>query len=243
MIFNRGHITRNPLGLDIGKREIQHAVGMLNASIDDAIRYGGSAVRAALSGLRPVGGYKHLIVDVKMHMLKKGMNPAIPGWHTDGVPRGSWDLSPFGPEAPDLQRQEGQKSPTYHLLVAGCDAPTAFLERRNVEIPDSACLPTPDLYARITDVLERKHRPPGVIEFLQGERAAQEADWGRRIEIPNNEWWTWDWWELHTGQPAREDGWRMLIRVTESDYVKPEPDLRKVIRTHQQAYISGSFGW
>lgn len=230
MRFNRGHITTNPLGWEVDEDAIPHAHGLLNASLDDALRYGGQTVQEALSGLRLVGNRNEVVVDVKVHMLKRGMNPAIPGWHTDGVPRGDaeqGDMSASGPEAPDLSRQEDQASPHYHLFYAGCDAPTVFLENRNVVLPDHVCRPGRDLYANIS-----KHM------------AANEAKSNLvRTELPANEWWTWDWWELHTGQPARQDGWRILIRVTESDWVEPEANLHKVIRTQQQAYISGNFGW
>lgn len=221
--FNRGYVRRNVnFRADISEHDIQHTPGLLNASIDDAIRYGGLAIRHALSGLPLIEDREHVIVDAKVHMLMPGMVPAIPGWHTDGVPR-SENGAPTGPLAPDLTRQEGRRSPHYHLLVAGCDAPTVFLEDRNVlvDVPDH---PTPDLYAEIT---------------------REVTAWTdlERVEIPMGQWWTWDWWELHSAQPSRASGWRLLIRVTESDFVKPEADLRKVIRTHHQAYINGEFGW
>lgn len=221
--FNRSRIERTPAGMRwTGEPEIMATPGMLNASLQDAVMYGGDVVRDALSSCPLVGNRKHTIVDVKVHMLMEGMVPAIPGWHTDGVPRHE-SGSPSGPLLPDLSRQENRNSPVHHLLVAGCDAPTVFVENRDVLL-DVPCEATSDLYAHVT-------------------KAMNSRDDLTRMEIPMGEWWTWDWWELHSAQPSREKGWRVLIRVTESDFVKPKDDLRDVIRTHQQAYIQGEFGW
>lgn len=67
--------------------EIRDTPSLFNASLEDALRYGGELTRAALSAMSIPGDRKHIIVDTKTHMLMPGMWPAIPGWHTDGVPR------------------------------------------------------------------------------------------------------------------------------------------------------------
>ncbi|MFP8823477.1 hypothetical protein, partial [Enterobacter cloacae] len=74
--------------------DIKNTQGLWNASFDDAFRFGGDVTRAALQAINLRGDKKHIVVDVKTHMLMPGMIPAIPGWHTDGVPRGGKSLSP-----------------------------------------------------------------------------------------------------------------------------------------------------
>ncbi len=221
--FNRGHLDRHSRSCDpITQDEIRSTPGLLNASLKDAVMYGGRAVQAALSSAPLLYARDNVIVDVKVHMLMPGMVPAIPGWHTDGVPRCE-SGSPSGPLAPDLRRQEGVLSPIYHLFYAGCDAPTVFLNERDVEL-DVPADPSADLYSRIT-------------------KEVTARDTLERVELPDLSWWTWDWWELHSAQPSRDRGWRMLIRITESDFIEASSDLRDVIRMQQQAYVQDAFGW
>lgn len=66
----------------------------------------------------------------------------------------------------------------------------------------------------------------------------------RHHDTPDGQVVEWDWWELHTAQQARAPGWRYLIRVTETDYLEPQKDLRLVLRNQQQVYLpTEKFGW
>lgn len=224
MKFNRGEVQ---LGNKIEKpsqEDIKNTQGLWNASFDDAIRFGGDLTRAALQAMNIRGDKKHVVVDVKTHMLMPGMIPAIPGWHTDGVPRGGKSLSPAS-GAPHIHMQEGTNSPRYHLLVVGGDCPTKFIASRNINLVTENL---PNLYAGIsTQVCEMDNN--GLLDTY-------DAPDGQVVE--------WDWWELHTAQRARGPGWRYLIRVTETDYLEPQKDLRQVLRNQQQVYLpSEIFGW
>lgn len=89
MKFNRNKVI---FGNKIDKPsqdEIKNTQGLWNASFEDAIRFGGDLTRSALQAMNIRGDRKHIVVDVKTHMLMPGMIPAIPGWHTDGVDRKS----------------------------------------------------------------------------------------------------------------------------------------------------------
>lgn len=224
MKFNRGEVQ---LGNKIEKpsqEDIKNTQGLWNASFDDAIRFGGDLTRAALQAMNIRGDKKHVVVDVKTHMLMPGMIPAIPGWHTDGVPRGGKSLSPAS-GAPHIHMQEGTDSPRYHLLVVGGDCPTKFIASRNIDLVTENL---PNLYAGISSqVCEMDNK--GLLDTY-------DAPDGQVVE--------WDWWELHTAQRARGPGWRYLIRVTETDYLEPQKDLRQVLRNQQQVYLpSEIFGW
>lgn len=222
MKFNRTPIQKQNKQILLKQQDFKGQHGLFKATLQDATTYGGTAVQQALTHLPKLSTNKNIIVDTKIHMLKKGMIPAIPGWHTDGVPRSNKNEA-RGNLPPDLSKQEGIDGNRYHLFLAGCDCPTIFLKDRNVEleVPKSG---DKDLYAKIdAQILDRK-----------------DLD---REEIPMGCWWSWDWWELHTAQPAREDGWRLLIRVTETSFSKPITDLRQVISVQSQVYINGSFGW
>lgn len=225
--FNRGQVKLGRKMEKPSQNDIKNTQGLWSASVEDAIKFGGDVTRAAIQAMDFSGDYKNIVVDVKTHMLMPGMIPAIPGWHTDGVPRGG-TMSPAG-GVPDISMQEGQRSPKYHLIVTGGDCPTKFLTARNVEllVPDE---PSSDLYSWISSQVEKKTR------------------WGTPdlgvYDSPDAQVMEWDWWEIHSAQRARAPGWRYLIRVTESDYLEPQKDLRLVLRNQQQVYLPTEiFGW
>jgi hypothetical protein len=231
MRFNRN--TMRTAGAIVPPTEdvIRNATGLLRASLDDAVKYGGELTRAALGAMRLRNDREHMTVDVKVHMLMPGMNPAIPGWHTDGAPRPLGLDPPYkhpsGINPPDLRLQEGRRPPRYHLLITGQNARTQFLLDRNVEIDIPSQPPTPDLYKFVTAKVDQ------LVEYHDCVAWAIEP-----CKV-----WEWDWWDLHRGVPAKEHGWRYLIRATESDDVEPLSDLRQVIRSQQQVYVSERFGW
>lgn len=225
MKFNRGEVKfGNTIEIPT-QDDIKNTQGLWNASYDDAFRFGGDLTRAALQAIQLVGDRKHVVVDVKTHMLMPGMIPAIPGWHTDGVPRGG-SMSP-AKGAPIIDMQEGSVSPRYHLLVVGGDCPTKFIKNRGFSFP----VPTNgqgNLYQEMSTRVQ-KYVEAGYLEVY---------------DAPNGQVVIWDWWEIHTAQQARAPGWRYLIRVTETDYLAPEKDLRLVLRNQQQVYLpTEKFGW
>lgn len=224
MKFNRGEVQFGNKIEKPSQDDIKNTQGLWNASFDDAFRFGGDVTRAALQAMNIRGDKKHIVVDVKTHMLMPGMIPAIPGWHTDGVPRGGKSLSPAS-GAPHIHMQEGTESPRYHLLVVGGDCPTKFIASRNISLVTENL---PNLYAGISSqVCEMDGK--GLLDTY-------DAPDGQVVE--------WDWWELHTAQQARAPGWRYLIRVTETDYLEPQKDLRLVLRNQQQVYLpTEKFGW
>lgn len=201
--------------------EIRNTPGLFQASLDDALKYGGELTRAALSAFDLHGDREYVVVDTKIHMLKPGFMPAIPGWHTDAVPRATHSASPVGPLPPDLARQIDLQSPRMHLLTTGTGCHTLFAVDP-IEL-DLEANGTTDLYAEVTRKMEAEYGG-----------AFQEYPC-RAVE--------WDWWQLHTAQCARASEWRFLIRVTETDYCAPNSDLRDVLRTQQQVYVPTEFGW
>lgn len=225
----RVHLNRTPVewsgandAFTISDDEIRATHGLHCADVDDVVRYGGDVSRYALSCCPIKHDRAYVVVDVKVHMLMRGMWPAIPGWHTDGVPR-SHDGSPMGDLPPDLSRQEGLRSPRYHLVVfGGANSQTRFVRDRDVVLDLPAGV---DLYAAMTRQVSTRED----LTFY---------------DCPVDQVATWDWWEIHSATEARANGWRYLMRVTETDHLAPKKDLRDVIRTQQMAYMtSPEFGW
>lgn len=206
---------------------VKNTLGLWNASAEDALRYGGDITRAALSAMNLRNDRKNVVVDVKVHMLMAGQCPAIPGWHTDGVPRQA-NGSPFGGEPNlDLQRDGGLRPPRYHLLVTGEHCLTEFIRGEYQTTLSDDIAMTSRLYEVLTrEVNDRLMR--GTAErFTPSSCTVTE----------------WDWWQLHQGTIATGREWRYLIRVTETDYLEPQRDLRDVLRTQQNVYVPKEFGW
>lgn len=220
--FNRHALRVTGTIKEPHQAEISATLGLINASLDDALRYGGNITREAIGAMNLRHDRKYIVVDTKVHMLMAGMSPAIPGWHTDGAPRDATG-NPQGSGPPDQFAQCGDlRPPRYHLLVTGTGCLTKFVGcALTLEIPEE---PTRDLYAHVSRVVRQANPPP-------------------TITVPSCSVVEFDWHDLHTGVIAAHAEWRYLIRVTETDYLPPCSDLRRVIRTQQNVYIPTDFGW
>lgn len=234
--------NRNPLkfgkSLEPPTQElVRNTLGLVNASAEDAIRYGGELTRAAMSIMELRNDRKYVVVDTKVHMLMPGFSPAIPGWHTDGVPRGA-SMSPLARDVPRIDIQNAielpdrwvakQYRPThFHMLVTG-SCRTEFLVERNLELEVTE---NTKLYTDISHQVDEKLMN---MKLEEPEAIVRPGD-GEVLHF--------DWWDLHRGIPAPKHEWRFFIRVTEMDLAPPETDLRKVIRTQQQIYAPADFGW
>ncbi len=223
--FNPSPLVEGGSISDPSGDEIKNTPSLWNASLTDAFRYGGDLTRAALGAMNLRGDRKFITVDTKVHMLMPGFRPGIPGWHTDGVPR---DASghPGAKGAPRLAMQVEldrypNASPRYHLLVTGEHCPTRFLaEPFKAEFPAQ---PTPDLYRLLTEKINEASPPT--------------------FSVKASTAYQMSWWDAHEAVAATAHGWRFLIRVTESDWIRPETDLRKIIRLHNPVYAPSEFGW
>lgn len=224
--FNRGKFEIGKSMKQPTQLEIQNTPTIIGATLEQARRLGGKVVNNALD-LMKFDLSKNIIVDVKVHMLMKGMSPAIPGWHTDGVPRGV-EQNPLSKGKPFMDYQEGKKPHKFHLFVTGNNCLTEFIKDRNLalEVPDE---PDTDLYKAVSKQVNKLKRE-GKIETF---------------DIPSCTVVTWDWWELHTGKPTSGFEWRVLIRVTETEdehynFIKEDKEL---YRLHNNVYIPVEFGW
>lgn len=226
--FNRTPlVVGQHLGYEPSNDLIKATPALWQATLDTAVQYGGDLTRDALSAMNIRGDRKHIVVDTKVHMLMPGFIPAIPGWHTDGVPRGP-EKNPAGKGAPDIaaQKEMDERKPRFHLMVAGpADCPTRFCTEQDLEL-DVPDVPDPSLYAMVSGQMHDLQHP---------DLKTYEASPGTVYE--------WDWWQLHTAIRSRSHGWRFLIRVTESDHHVPQKEIAKVIRTQQQVYVPEEFGW
>lgn len=206
---------------------IENTLNLRQVSLEDAVRYGGTVTRSALDAIHLSlrGEHKYTIVDTKVNFLLPGFIPAIPGWHTDGVPRGD-ELNPAGRGVPRINAQnEGlARESLYHLLEVGGHSKTEFLTGKvQLDLEDGH-----DLYQRMSEKVDA---------FLG------YVDHPPIESCPEGQVVTWDWWQIHRAVPATGPGWRFLIRVTETDYIEPRTNPSDFIRTQTQVYVPERFGW
>lgn len=232
--FNRNRpVTGNRI--DTPSQElIENTPTLARCSIEDAAVYGGTLTREALGAMQLRGDRRYIVVDTKVHHLLPGFIPSIPGWHTDGVPRGD-SMSPIAHGAPNLRMQveAGEEdAPRYHLLVTGEHCPTQFFTRPITFDVDLDTIGT-DLYQRMTVQVN------DAIEHLKFADKHYPCTW----DTPENTVVEWDWWNIHRAQQATGRGWRFLIRVTETDHIEPRRSPNEFLRRQNMVYAPAEFGW
>ncbi|RXZ77953.1 hypothetical protein EBB07_28245 [Paenibacillaceae bacterium] len=221
VLFNRNPLRFGNKIVQPSEDVIKNTPQLWNASLEDALKYGGELTKSAIGAMNLKFDRKHIIVDTKIHMLVPGFYPAIPSWHTDGVPRGN-DLRPDSKGNPDIHSQENMTYSRFHLLVTGQGCLTEFVTQPTIlNVPNE---PTTDLYKMVNEQINDK-------EDLSV------------TPVPSCTAVEWDWWNIHRGVRATEHEWRYLIRVTETDHMQPQSDLRKILRTQIQVYVPENFGW
>ena len=223
--FNQKPVVIGKRIVEPSQDVIKNTQALWNASLEDALRYGGDLTKSALGAMNLKFDKKHIIIDTKVHMLMPGFYPAIPGWHTDGVPRGK-ERHPQAKAAPNIFAQDHMSDTRFHLLVTGEGCLTDFLYTKDVwlDVPNE---PDTKLYKMIDDQVKSLLEQNELSKFSVPSCTAVEFDWN----------------EIHTGVAASKHEWRFLIRVTETDHQEPCRDLRKVLKTQQQVYVEQNFGW
>ena len=71
--------------------ELEQEPMLFGADVDFAFAYGGPITQEFLSRLPMRTGW---LIDSRVHMLKSGWYPAIPGWHIDSIPRSKTNRQP-----------------------------------------------------------------------------------------------------------------------------------------------------
>lgn len=203
---------------------LKNTPALWNASLEDALKYGGELTKAAIGSMNLRFDRKYIVVDTKIHMLMPGMCPAIPNWHTDGCPRGA-ELRPEAKADPNIFAQEEMSESRFHLLVTGTGCLTEFITTPvELYVPSE---PSTELYKMVNNQ----------VRMLA---AGNELD---VFTAPTCTPIEFGWYDIHRGVQATKHEWRYLIRVTETDHMEPQTDLRKIIRTQQQVYVPQDFGW
>ena len=240
--FNRHPVLIEPRTVtEVTEDQIEATPVLRRASLENAVLFGGPLVRRALQSAPLKGDRDYVLVDTKVTMLMKGWFPAIPGWHTDGVPRGD-SQNPADSGAPSMIAQQyqsldgsafaGSYAPRFHTLIVGVPCLTKFMASplsMDLEHGEDS-----KLYTEMTETIESIYEP-------NQDRSDQDMTRVYPVVYPEaGAWASWDWWNIHTATESQHRGWRLLIRVTESNVPPVAGDF---IRSQSQVYVPLNFGW
>ena len=124
MKFNETFTPGELIG-DANQETIRQMIPIYRADMVFAYKHSNEPLRKFLDGA-PIRGLKHISVDVKLHMLKDGWFPGIPGWHLDDFYR------------PNKAQPEIAGIPNnlcYHHMVVFGDSSLTEVVAKPIELP------------------------------------------------------------------------------------------------------------
>lgn len=161
-----------------------------------------------------------IVIDTRTHMLMKGMLPAIPGWHCDGLVR---------PERYAQPLLESYDPRVRHYAIFFATEPRVS---RTVFCKDARTLEVdPDrVWGSVDQSLQATEK------WLS--RDGDDAKTRFFYEQTEGELMSFDEQTLHRASPCEVPGWRMFFRLS----VTRDP-VRDQIRKQTQVYTTSSKGW
>lgn len=198
---------------------------------DYVYRLGGSLYREILDKAPLTGKGKHISIDSRVHMLFPGFWPGIPGWHCDDFFR---EGQPNQPNLALMMTMPEVQS-THLSMCLGDTAPTEFAGEPFL-LSEKAL--KDELVYRACDHEIQKGRS---FTILAGTSNYCEEYLPYRTKTPDfGDFVRFDCFTWHRAVKATAAGWRLFIRITESDHWKPLNELR----TQVNCYIDDpSMGW
>lgn len=206
---------------EFSQEEIKNEPMFFGASCEFAYRNGGQITKAFIEALCNLDATKEWIVDSRVHMLKSGWMPCIPGWHVDDF---------YRPKDFDGQ-SDVWSQPRDHrihvMAVNGIDCFTEFLA-------PGACFN-----------FEKSDIEKGETVHGAGNRIINTASLFRKF-VKNGEGIQFDTHDWHRGVVATKDSWRHLIRASyfveglNKETSRPVADeIRNQVQVYLPAYEAG----
>lgn len=185
---------------------------VFSASPDFAYENGGFLTAWCLDACEEAGmpfNDGNVVVDTRVHMLKPGWFPSIPGWHCDGVPR-SLD------KQVDLSHPQRDKI-VHYLCVVDADtlSLTEFLPDQF--LPDLPALPHEgeNLWGTHSKLIK---------ENLVG---------GEVVTVESDHLYKFSAYDYHNTVPAKGHGWRFFFRASVNTQTKgPYNEIRQQVQTY-----------
>lgn len=212
--FNSGFSWSGIFNKDYDESIIKNEPMFFNCSYDFAFENGGPITKSFLSAL-PFWWKTNSVFDSRVHMLMKNWYPCIPGYHHDDVPRG-------------LNGQPNYDNPEYtseHImgLVNGEICPT-IIAQGECEMPQ---VPEGEIvykvwHKKVDDLIKSKEMVP--------------------FECPSGVLIYFNWQTFHTGQKAKNNGWRWFGRISRN--TNRTKNITNEIRKQVQVYLEFPMeGW
>lgn len=156
------------------------------------------------------------IIDTRVHMLKPGWNPAIPGWHCDGIPRGDDGQPDFkNTIIPDM---------THYLCIidSGTNSMTQFLSHDIGHLEQQ----------EQTDNVWGDHSRQ--IEHLLSNNILSTTS------VNSGKITRFSPYDYHRSMQATGHGWRYFLRASCKTHMRAHNEIRK----QSQVYIEKKdLGW
>lgn len=218
MEFNKTVRQLHQTDTALSQTELSKLPQFYRAGCDFAYRLGGEVYREMFKLPVFISDFRHISIDSRVSMLQPGWFPCIPGWHCDDFYR------PNG--QPDLEAIEKGRAPSvHHMMVLGNSSLTEFISPIELPAPAELGQSSDPLYGRYDKLINRR------IECLD-ECATFSAKEGQLIQFGPL--------DFHRGTPATKAGWRLFVRITQSNHREPKNE----IRTQTQVYLTDvSRGW
>lgn len=179
---------------------------LFSCDIAYAGKHGGPLTRGFLDRLASTGIGKRddWIIDSRVHMLKTGWWPCIPGWHIDDFHRG-------GDGQPDLASLSADLG--HVMAIVGNYSRTEFLDGE-VELTDPPA-----------GVVKYGWYNNQIRKLVAGQFVAPVP-----VEPGRLYWFGGS--DFHRGTPATKDGWRWFIRATSGSDRKPVNEIRRQVQVY-----------
>lgn len=179
-----------------------------------AHQHGGPITHAFLDALMASDVPLNFNLDTRVHMLKPGWFPCIPGWHHDDIPRSRADGQP------------DYATPAYHAshcisLVNGDIAPTAFALGQ---------ISLPEVLPGQGPVYKHWHEAV--------DQAVNDGSLATQL-IPSNTLVWFGWQSFHQGTRAVRNGWRWMGRATWNTDVPAANEIRRQVQVYLENPMEG----
>lgn len=194
--------------------EIKNEPMLFNCNYDAAWNLGGIITRSFLKSL-PYNFYSSpdFVFDSRVHMLKTGWFPCIPGYHHDDVPRSTINGQP-NYDSPEYLSQHAM------ALINGDICPTEYAlgECEMLKINESQI------------IYKEWHKE--IIKLLEKSKLDK---WS----TPTNQVILFDWQSFHQGTRAVKDGWRWFGRASKNTHRKPTNEIRNQVQVYLEFPMEG----
>lgn len=198
---------------------------LFSADPEFAFAKGGPITRKAIEFLISNLGMPddNVVIDTRVHMLKPGWNPAIPGWHCDAVPRGADGQPDFSdPSLDDIEH--------YLLVIDADDQPTGAMTEF-VDLKSPVRFPAPDAGENVWGVHSRI-----INELLDAEARHLEV-----LTLESGRLYRFTAHDYHRSVPATGSGWRYFLRASVNTKTRgPFNEIRQQVQVYMP---DADLGW